>query len=1746
AAKAKKLEVTKAQAKGKVTGDQAAALKELADAGDHAAVDEVLSPAQAPIEDFGEKIIGARKEYAAAYKDRMAEAKTMDVLAQPLSKSWPEPDYQKLVDSGYDKNIVGLVRSMRDEIPNKPGKEWKQKTWAKQVETLRDTADQLLNDKEFADRFISGMKKVEHLKLEDAINGRAELYAELGHEKSLKGIRISRSQYGVYNGVPHNPPKIIWEVTKDSKATAFGNMPRTLGSGDTRQAAIDAFAKAYSTLDTSKEKSSKTKFEIYADRYAKAGDKGQYFIGKKVGRNVLHIKDGIDSVKEAREYISSNNEELTAILEKKKEVPNERYDINKPRVGQDMRNGQDVTPQMFSDAFGFRGVQFGNYVEGARRQKDLNDAYDALMDLAAVLDIPPKAISLNGELGLAFGARGTGGKNPHSAHYESGHVVINLTKGSGAGSLAHEWWHSLDNYFSRMSGKKDEYTTDRRDVSLAARDSEYQFKDDGIRKEMIDAFGSVVKAINGTAIKQRSSSLDARRTKEYWGTGIEMSARAFERYVIAKLHDNGFANDYLANVVSEEYWNSAEALGIGEGGSYPYPTESELPAIRGGFDNFFQTIESKETDKGTALFSRAKAKDQNPQTAASVKQATQSLRNRWLGFRNVKIVQSVDEVPNEIYLRALRALKPINHTSEGFYDPKTNSVYLIADNLASPERAVWVAIHEVVGHGGIRMLDRKLADTLDMAGKNSTVQKLSRAIAVDRGEKYNATEHLDEAIAELAAAHVTGQYDTLFKRYSVEVPAYMRGNIRGVIQQIVDALRAFIARAMGKKQTAEEVSDKDILDLIKQMQRAVAGQEMQADDSGMVMASRSMSNKAIHPGEIAYDTETIEQPSMMLDSANRKGRTGFAIPKETSAQEIQRKHQDSLNRIKIIQDAIQEQGGVVDEKSNVYQAMERSTGRIGEMQKLFTDTVVEPLMKRVAELDTTTEEIGTYLMALGAKDRNAYIQTKREDMPSNGSGMSDDEAQEIIDDYKRRDNFAEFDKLARAIQKVTESKVDLLVRGRVMTAEQAKDMRAAMGFYVPFKGFEVIDESGNKVGNGIGGGYSTSKRVSRQAMGRISRAGQVVENIFRDYHAAVFLAEKANVGESLHKLVTDNPDPTLWTIARPEKTPIIVNGKVQIRDMGYDNTKEVRYIRNGEEFRIQLHDPLMVSAYNNLNASQLGGVLEASANMNTFLRQMYTQKNPEFILTNFFRDMQTAALVLTGEGGIGFAAKAMKHVPGAAKAMFAHAKDGKTGGIWDKYYDLARRNGALTAFAMLDDIETQQLKLDAMIGKYGGGGVVKAWKQGLSVKGTVLDKSGAAVSNTGKVILYRALDSAPMMLIENLNHAAENSYRMAAFRAYIDAHGGLNNVTPKVLAEASRISKNVTVNFNRKGEQSSAWNAAYLFWNANVQGTQNIYSASTQTEHKRQVQIIMAGLFTLGIFASMLTGDDDDELTSEYDKEHNLVLHVGETIIKMVLAYGLGFFFGAGYTVGNVFKGRESIGKGAVKILGQALDHFTPVGSPIHDGKVSTKDVLVAVAPTMLSPLVMSATNTNSHGGKLVPHYSDDDGKLDRETMYRGTRGTLYDKAANSTMLKWADVSPETLKMMGGFLTGGSGTFISNTYATVKEALSGEIPDVEHTPFFRKVISTKDVEEYRARFYTQLESIKEIASENELKQAQVLGTSINKWQKAMKTFREREEKARAEGNKSYIKLIENEQIGLAKKLNERYHAAMKKFERRTR
>ena len=80
------------------------------------------------------------------------------------------------------------------------------------------------------------------------------------------------------------------------------------------------------------------------------------------------------------------------------------------------------------------------------RQASLNFGYEGLLDMCRAIGISPKDVSLGGRLSIAFGARGSGNA---LAHYEPLREVINLTKMKGAGSLAHEWGHALDDIIGK-------------------------------------------------------------------------------------------------------------------------------------------------------------------------------------------------------------------------------------------------------------------------------------------------------------------------------------------------------------------------------------------------------------------------------------------------------------------------------------------------------------------------------------------------------------------------------------------------------------------------------------------------------------------------------------------------------------------------------------------------------------------------------------------------------------------------------------------------------------------------------------------------------------------------------------------------------------------------------------------------------------------------------------------------------------------------------------------------------------------------------------------------------------------------------------------------------------------------------------------------------------------------------------------------------------------------------------------------
>jgi hypothetical protein len=507
------------------------------------------------IEDYGEKIGGAKKDLVKKALDSYDMEMEVDTNVK-YSQLLPLLNYNALIKEGtltQDKAI--LIDYIKGRVPTKP-KSYNKSRWISQMVDARVKIYRILNDDLDIDNLISD------LEMEDPFFS--------NQYRTLKGLGFPQSGL-----TPGN--YFIREFNKNDFTVINGF--RIVGE---RRTTFDAaVADLAEILKGNKSKTKETKFDVYRNRTTK-----EIYIGKKAGRDIVKVMEGFGTPEEAFKYISENRPALEQVWKEMRQNPEERRGENRARVGEDYRRGRNISGEEFGKTFGFRGVEFGNWVNNKERQESVNDAYDALMDLSAALGISPKSISLGGKLGLAFGARGSG---KAMAHYERGKTVINLTKTKGAGSLAHEWWHALDNYFA--SPKSDKYMTEgTRDSGIKA------------RQEIKDAFSNIVNTINKeTAIKSRSSKLDTARTDSYWSTDIEMTARSFESFVVSKLAETGNSNDYLANFKELTDWSNGGSVSAE---SYPYPSPEEKDVINKAYQELFSTVQEKEEGAKTILFQK--------------------------------------------------------------------------------------------------------------------------------------------------------------------------------------------------------------------------------------------------------------------------------------------------------------------------------------------------------------------------------------------------------------------------------------------------------------------------------------------------------------------------------------------------------------------------------------------------------------------------------------------------------------------------------------------------------------------------------------------------------------------------------------------------------------------------------------------------------------------------------------------------------------------------------------------------------------------------------------------------------------------------------------------------------------------------------------------------------------------------------------------------------------------------------------
>ena len=200
---------------------------------------------------------------------------------------------------------------------------------------------------------------------------------------------------------------------------------------------------------------------------------------------------------------------------------------------------------------------------------------------------------------------------------------------------------------------------------------------------------------------------------------------------------------------------------------------------------------------------------------------------------------------------------------EGWFNPKTGKVTLIADSInatktmSKEERLQFVAWHEMA-HRGINVGYKGSYDSLmQEVGKNKAISQIADAIQTQRKNTddlaaTNRAVAIEEAIAEVMAAHETGKWNELESRYGVEIKKGQRQSTKSWLAMTAQRIKEFLSKIFGAERAAQ-FSDEDVLNLVAKIKESAVGE---LNENGDVRFSRNEELTKEHYNQAKENGET--------------------------------------------------------------------------------------------------------------------------------------------------------------------------------------------------------------------------------------------------------------------------------------------------------------------------------------------------------------------------------------------------------------------------------------------------------------------------------------------------------------------------------------------------------------------------------------------------------------------------------------------------------------------------------------------------------------------------------------------------------------------------------------------------------------------------------------------------------------------------------------------------------------------------
>lgn len=751
------------------------------------------------------------------------------------------------------------------------------------------------------------------------------------------------------------------------------------------------------------------------------------------------------------------------------------------------------------------------------------------------------------------------------------------------------------------------------------------------------------------------------------------------------------------------------------------------------------------------------------------------------------------------------------------------------------------------------------------------------------------------------------------------------------------------------------------------------------------------------------------------------------LHEESAFQVFRRLIQDRFLRVRQTQAALPS----ASDKANVDRAQRLFPGRTKARLDQLEARHTRPIQKTIAQLPSL-EAAEEYLYAVVAPRRNDVIAKRNPERfgdveESPGSGMATSKANAIVQEAESGPHAEHFKKLRAQVRALNEERLSLLEESGLIDSETAELWRATYPEYAPLR------TNAPAAGRGLGSGFQVKGPESKRAKGRRSLADHPILFSLLQAQQSIVRAEKNKVARAMLELVRENPYPQLWEISKGRPKPTVQEDGELRRATDERFTlgeRSVAVKEDGQEWIITFADPLMAKAMKNLSAQEMGKLLQFAQRGVRLYSQLQTSLNPEFVVSNFLRDLQTAGIHLSSEHSPKLAGKIAKDVRKAIAGSWRALRDPQAKGEWERAFHEYRMEGGKIDWYYTPTIDEQLAAFQKTLDEIKN----PRRKAAVLLRGTV-------------------------EFIDDLNGAVENGIRLSTFK-HLRAAGVSG-------PDAAAYARGLTVDFNQKGEWGAGLNTAYLFFNAGVQGTTRTVTALATSPRARKIAGgLIAGGFLLELLNTLGGGEDDDgipywEKISEEEKDRNMIVMIPGTAGKRImvpLPWGYNVFHSIGRNAGALMPEELGGTKGhdASKAIGNVVRSgwgaFSPLGSE--------PTIFQMLSFTLTDPIVQLGENVAFHGGPIT------------KEPFPGTTTPRSELYWNSTgeIPKWVakklnqisggsaarpgkiDLSPDAIEHIFEFATGGTGRFLENASKTGWDLASGERPRLSEVPFLRRVL----------------------------------------------------------------------------------------------